>query len=232
MSVSSWSDPHPNPANTTSSQGSPVSSGTAGADGTSPTTTNTYEPFLPFKAQLTFIPSPPTHHVSTSKIVAGSVVAAVLGIALVALGVFLRYRRRNHRKRCAGERRDILLQDPSTTDPLHAPPRSGLTMQQMSESSVFIPPAPGPTSAYTLEGQSLSYAAPQGSSTTLVSVSGTGMSEKQRLGGLYATSSPSTSSQFGSTPQVTNSSRDEDENPHQDFPPPGYGQVFPPSHES
>lgn len=162
---------------------------------------------------------------------AGSVVVAVLGVVLVALGVFLLYRDRNRRKRSAGERRDILLQDPSPADSFYAPPRSSFAMQQMNERSVFTLPAPGATSAYTLEGQSLSYTAPQESSMTLVSASGAGMLEKQRLGGLYATSSPSTSSQFGSTPQVADAPHDEDENPHRDFPPPGYGQVFPPSHE-
>lgn len=161
---------------------------------------------------------------------AGSVVAAVLGIVLVALGVFLLYRDRNRRRRRAGERRDILLQDPSPANLFYAPPRSGLAMQQMSERSVFTLPAPGATSAYTLEGQSLSYTAPQGSSMTLVSASGAGMLDKQHLGGVYATSSPSTSSQFGSIPQVTDASH-EDENPQQDFSPPGHGLVFPPSHE-
>lgn len=148
----------------------------------------------------------------------------MVGVALIALGVLLVYRRRYRHQGDVGGQHEVLSRDRSRTDTFYTPPLPGLGMQPMSESSAFISAAPASTSVYALEQQSLSQDTPQAFSTGLVPASGTVMSEKQRLAGLYAASSPSTSSQGGSTPQVAD---DESEDPHQNFPPPGYGQVFP-----
>lgn len=230
VSGSSWSDPPSTPtnalapsSNSTSSQGTPLStsssassvSGGTVADGTSlvPTTTN--------------IPPTPDHHALASRIIAGSVVAVVVGIALIALGVLLLYRRRNRHQSDVGGQHEVLSRDRPRTDTFYTTPLPGLGMQPMSESSAFISAAPTSASVYALGQQSSSHDTPQALFTGLVPASGTVMSQKQRLAGLYAASSPSTSSHVGSTPQVTDN---ESEDLHQDFPPPGYGQVFPLSH--
>lgn len=171
---------------------------------------------------------PPVHHVPTGAI-AGAVIAALAGVTLFALGLFLVCRRR-HRQRDAEERQNVLWQEEFRTDPFLTPPAHALGVQHagmggsVNGNSAFISTASSPTSPpLTFEQLTMSYAAPQASSVALMSTA---------IPGLSRSDVPVSASHVGSTSQATSLSPASDENPHHDFPPPEYGQVFPFPHAS
>lgn len=176
--------------------------------------------------------SPPAHRVSTG-VVVGSAIAAVVGLILLALGLYLHCRRRIRHQREAHDRHNVLWQqecapvDPFRTPPAsvmsHYAPESTVTSSSPYASSAYISAPPSSTTpSHTFEQQSLYHASSEASAAAVVTQGATyatnAKSEKHRLIALNAEIS-------AAGPSGINGN-----NPHEDFPPPGYGQVFPSSH--
>lgn len=175
--------------------------------------------------------SPPAHRVSTG-VVVGSAIAVVVGLILFALGLYLHCRRRIRHRREEHDRHNVLWQqecapvDPFRTPPAsvmsHYAPESTVTSSSPYASSAYISTPPSSTTpSHTFEQQSLYHASSEASAAVVTqgaTYATNAKSEKHRLIALNAEIS-------AAGPSGING-----DNPHEDFPPPGYGQVFPSSH--
>lgn len=152
------------------------------------------------------------------------------------------YRHRQRRNREVNERRNELLHSEFQPDPFVTPPPAQGTFQTyhtgdssfMTEHQAFISPvATSTTPSQTYSRPAMSEVDSRPSVSTRPQ-NQTQPSEKQRFLVLHHDEDASTAAATEPTayPASTVASDDAEANPHHDFPPPDYGQVFPPSSSS